>query len=57
MCTHALLLDDAASKLQNAGITDIISTNSIPNKFSKVDLSELFINYITNSDIGSVIVK
>lgn len=57
MCTHALLLDDTASKLQNAGITEIISTNSIPNKFSKVDLSELFIDYITTSNIGSVIAK
>jgi ribose-phosphate pyrophosphokinase len=56
MCTHALLLDDTATKLQNAGITEIISTNSIPNNFSKVDLSELFINYITK-DIDSVIAK
>jgi len=56
MCTHALLLNDTATKLQNAGITEIISTNSIPNNFSKVDLSELFINYITK-DIDSVIAK
>lgn len=40
MCAHALLLGDAASKIANAGVTEIIATNSIPNEYAKVDLSE-----------------
>jgi ribose-phosphate pyrophosphokinase len=39
MCAHALLLVDAAEKIAKAGVDEIISTNSIPNRFAKVDLS------------------
>jgi ribose-phosphate pyrophosphokinase len=39
MCAHALLLGDAAKKIKSAGIQDIISTNSVPGQYSKVDLS------------------
>lgn len=39
MCAHALLVRDAAQKIKSAGVEDIISTNSVPNKYSKVDLS------------------
>ncbi len=39
MCAHALLVGDAASKIKSAGVEDIISTNSVPNQYSKVDLS------------------
>jgi ribose-phosphate pyrophosphokinase len=39
MCTHALLIRDAAQKIKSAGIQDIISTNSVPGEYSKVDLS------------------
>jgi ribose-phosphate pyrophosphokinase len=39
MCAHALLLGDAAEKITKAGVDEIIATNSIPNQFSKVDLS------------------
>ena len=45
ICTHALLLDDAKQKLLNAGIKEVISTNSIPNEFAKVDLSSVISNY------------
>ena len=48
ICTHALLLDDAKQKLLNAGIKEIISTNSIPNEFAKVDLSSVISNYFLN---------
>jgi ribose-phosphate pyrophosphokinase len=47
VCTHALLLDDAKEKLQKAGIKEIISTNSIPNEFAKVDLSSIISNYFS----------
>jgi ribose-phosphate pyrophosphokinase len=45
ICTHALLLDDAKEKLLKAGIREILSTNSIPNEFAKVDLSNVISDY------------
>ncbi|HEY9399195.1 MAG TPA: ribose-phosphate diphosphokinase [Nitrososphaeraceae archaeon] len=48
ICTHALLLDDAKEKLLKAGIKEVISTNSIPNEFAKVDLSSIISNYLLN---------
>ena len=48
LCTHALLLDDAKDKLLKAGIKEIISTNSIPNDFAKVDLSGVISDYFSN---------
>jgi ribose-phosphate pyrophosphokinase len=48
ICTHALLLDDAKEKLLNAGIMEVISTNSIPNEFAKVDLSSVISNYLSD---------
>ena len=40
-CTHALLMNDAGGKIKKAGVTSIISTNTIPGKTSKVDISEI----------------
>lgn len=48
ICTHALLLDDAKEKLLKTGIKEIISTNSIPNDFAKVDLSSVISNYFSD---------
>ena len=48
VCTHALLLDDAKEKLLKAGVKDVISTNSIPNEFAKVDLSSVISNYFAD---------
>jgi ribose-phosphate pyrophosphokinase len=39
MCVHALLIGDAAQKIKTAGVQDIISTNSIPGKYAKVEIS------------------
>jgi ribose-phosphate pyrophosphokinase len=39
MCAHALLIQDAAEKIKSAGVNEIISTNSVPGEYSKVDLS------------------
>jgi ribose-phosphate pyrophosphokinase len=39
MCAHALLIRDAAQKVKSAGVQDIISTNSVPGEYSKVELS------------------
>ena len=38
-CTHALLINDAEKKIKKAGVTKIISTNTIPGKTSIVDVS------------------
>ncbi|RMF28655.1 MAG: ribose-phosphate pyrophosphokinase [Candidatus Nitrosothermus koennekii] len=40
-CTHALLLDNAYEKIIAAGVKEIISTNTIPNKSAKVDVSSI----------------
>jgi len=40
-CTHALLIGDAEKKILKAGVTKIISTNTIPNKTSIVDVSSI----------------
>lgn len=39
MCAHALLINDAAQKIKSAGVEDIVSTNSVPSQYSRVDLS------------------
>ena len=48
LCTHALLLDDAKEKLLKADIKELISTNSIPNEFAKVDLSGVISDYFSS---------
>jgi len=47
ICSHALLLDKALDKIIRAGATDIISTNSIPTSCSKVDLSKIISEVIS----------
>ena len=39
-CTHALLMNNAESKIKKAGVTKIISANTIPGKTSIVDISD-----------------
>ena len=41
MCTHALLIGDAMTRIRAAGVEEIISTNSIPGINAKVDLAQL----------------
>jgi len=38
-CTHALLVDDAEKKIRKAGVSKLVSTNTIPGKTSLVDVS------------------
>lgn len=40
-CTHALLIGDAEKKIKRAGVTKIISTNTIPCKTNIVDVSSV----------------
>ena len=41
MCVHALLVKEAAEKIRAAGVKEIISTNSIPSPYAKVDISPI----------------
>ena len=38
-CTHSLLMNDAEKRIRKAGVTKIISANTIPGKTSIVDIS------------------
>ena len=40
-CSHALLVNDAAENIKNAGVSQIISTNTIPGNSAKVDVSKV----------------
>lgn len=39
-CTHALLMNDAEKRIKKAGVTKIVSANTIPGKTSIVDISD-----------------
>jgi len=45
-CTHALLMNDAEKKIRKAGVSKIISTNTIPGKTSMVDISNTIVKAI-----------
>lgn len=40
-CTHALLINDAHKKIRQAGVSRIVSTNTIPRRTSTVDISDI----------------
>ena len=40
-CTHGLFVNGAEKKIKQAGVTQIISTNTIPTNSSKVDVSKI----------------
>lgn len=42
-CTHALLIADAERKIKKAGVTKIVSTNTIPCKTNIVDISPVVV--------------
>lgn len=46
-CTHALLMNNAEEKIQNSGVSKIVSTNTIPGKTSVVDISGIIAKAIT----------
>jgi ribose-phosphate pyrophosphokinase len=45
-CTHGLFVEDAEKKIKKAGVSRIISTNTIPRSTSKVDVSEVIVESI-----------
>ena len=46
-CTHALLMNDAEKKIRKAGVSRIVSANTIPGKTSIVDVSNSIAKAIT----------
>ena len=48
VCTHPVFVKDSENKIRKDGATEIIGTNSIQGKFSKVDLSEVISRTILN---------
>jgi len=45
-CTHGLFVGDAERKIKKAGVSQIISTNTIPRSTSKVDVSGVIVESI-----------
>jgi len=46
-CTHALLINNAEKRIRQAGVSKIISTNTIPRKIAVVDSSEIIVKAIS----------
>ena len=46
ICTHGILLDKAQKKIEDAGVEKIISTNSIPNNVTNIDITPIIVNKI-----------
>ncbi|MEM3501168.1 MAG: ribose-phosphate diphosphokinase [Candidatus Bathyarchaeia archaeon] len=40
-CTHGLIIGEAEKTIRESGVTDIISTDTVPSKFSKVSVSTI----------------
>ena len=49
-CVHAIFASEAAQKLQDAGVAEIVGTNTVPSKFSKVDVSEAIVAHLKTLD-------
>ena len=45
-CTHALLIGDAEKRIRKAGVSKIVSTNTIPGKTGIVDVSPVIVKAI-----------
>jgi ribose-phosphate pyrophosphokinase len=45
-CTHALMIGGAVDRMINSGVDEIVSSNTVPSKFSKVDVAPLLAAYI-----------
>ncbi len=45
MCTHGLMVGGAADKMTAAGVDEIVASNTVPSRYSKVDVAPLIANY------------
>ena len=46
VCVHGLFVADALQKLEKASVEPIICTNSVPSRFSRVDVSEALASHL-----------
>jgi ribose-phosphate pyrophosphokinase len=46
-CTHALLLNDAFEKIMSAGASEVVATNTVPSRVSKVDVAPAICDQIS----------
>ena len=46
VCVHGLFVGDALQKLEKASVGPIVCTNTVPSKFSKVDVSEALASHL-----------
>jgi len=45
VCTHPILIGDALQKLHDAGVSEVVGTNTIPSPVSRVDVSPAIAEY------------
>jgi ribose-phosphate pyrophosphokinase len=45
-CVHPLLIGDASERMLNAGVEDIVGTDSVPGAYSKVSLAPLISKHL-----------
>lgn len=50
LCVHGLFVGDAAQKLEKAGVKAIVGTNSVPGKYSQVDVSDALASHLKTLD-------
>lgn len=49
-CSHALLIDGAEEKIRAAGVTRIVSTNTVPGRTARVDVSGIIAEAVRGPD-------
>ncbi len=45
-CSHGMFVDGALDRLEAAGVRTIICTNTIPSKYSKVDITDTLVSHL-----------
>ncbi|MDA4121035.1 MAG: ribose-phosphate pyrophosphokinase [Thaumarchaeota archaeon] len=50
VCVHGLFVGDAIQNLEKAGVKTIICTNTVPSRFSKVDVSDAIASHLKTLD-------
>ena len=50
VCVHGLFVADALKKLEKAGVRTIVGTNTVPGRYSKVDVSDALVAHLKTLD-------
>jgi len=50
ICVHGLFVGDALQKLEKAGVKTVVATNTVPGKFSKVDVADALASHLKTLD-------